>query len=58
MNAPRPQYPVSKALPGAKAGSVLIIVLWIAFGLVTLTIYFAHSMNFQLRAADNKVAGI
>src|SRR5436309_11860427 len=39
-------------------GSVLIIVLWIAFGLVSLALYFAHSMSFELRAADNRVAGV
>src|SRR5437763_670642 len=38
-------------------GSVLIIVLWIAFGLVSLALYFAHSMSFELRASDNRVAG-
>ncbi|HEY9172408.1 MAG TPA: hypothetical protein VI136_09010, partial [Verrucomicrobiae bacterium] len=37
-------------------GSLLIIVLWIAFGLVALTLYFAHSMSLELRAADNRVA--
>jgi type II secretory pathway component PulK len=36
---------------------VLIIVLWIAFGLVSLALYFAHSMSLELRAADNRVAG-
>ena len=35
-------------------GSVLIIVLWICFGLVALVIYFAHSMSTELRAADNR----
>lgn len=40
---------------GEKA-SVLIIVLWICFGLVSLALYFAHSMSFELRAADNRVA--
>jgi type II secretory pathway component PulK len=40
------------------AGSVLIIVLWVAFGLVSLALYFAHSMTFQLRAADNRVASM
>jgi type II secretory pathway component PulK len=39
-------------------GSLLIIVLWIAFGLVALTLYFAHSMSLELRAADNRVAAI
>jgi len=39
-----------------ESGSLLIIVLWIAFGLVALTLYFAHSMNQELRASDNRVA--
>jgi len=38
--------------------SVLIIVMWIAFGLVTLALYFAQSMTFELRAADNRVATV
>ena len=37
-------------------GSVLIIVLWVAFGLVSLALYFANSMSFELRASDNRVA--
>jgi DNA uptake protein ComE-like DNA-binding protein len=36
----------------------LIIVLWIAFGLVSLALYFAHAMSFELRAADQRVAGV
>ena len=39
-------------------GSVLIIVLWVAFGLVSLTLYFAHAMTFELRASDNRVAEV
>ncbi len=39
-------------------GSVLIIVLWVAFGLVSLTLYFAHSMLMELKAADNRAANI
>ena len=38
--------------------SLLIIVIWIAFGLVSITLYFAHSMTFEMRAADNRVAAI
>jgi type II secretory pathway component PulK len=38
-----------------QGGSVLVIVLWIAFGLVSLALYFANSMNFELRASDNRV---
>ena len=39
-------------------GSVLVIVLWIAFGLVSLALYFSHSMNFELRASDNRVSAM
>ncbi len=39
-------------------GSVLIIVLWVAFGLVALTLYFAHSMSFEMRASDNRAAAM
>ena len=39
-------------------GSVLIIVIWVAFGLVSLALYFAHSMSFELRSSDNRVAAI
>lgn len=37
------------------AGSVLIIVLWIALGLVAMTLYFANSMSSELRASENRV---
>lgn len=43
---------------GGKEGSVLIIVLWVSFGLVSLALYFANSMRLELRAADNRVAGL
>src|ERR1041385_7313425 len=42
----------------SESGSILIIVLWIAFGLVAVTLYFAHAMNQELRAADNRVAAV
>jgi type II secretory pathway component PulK len=48
----------SKSLRCARRGSVLVIVLWIAFGLVSLALYFANSMNFELRAADNRVCAM
>lgn len=40
----------------SRRGSVLILVLWIAFGLVVLAIYFANSMSLELRASQNRVA--
>lgn len=55
MNLPWPPSP-APLVPGRSAGSVLIIVLWVTFGLVSMALYFAHSMGFQLRAADNRVA--
>jgi hypothetical protein len=36
--------------------SVLIIVMWVAFGLVSITLYFAHAMVMDLKAADNRAA--
>ena len=47
-----------KCAPGQQAGSILIIVLWVAFGLVAIALYFAHSMSMELRAADNRVAAM
>ncbi len=37
-------------------GSVLVLVLWISFGLVVLALYFGNSMRLELRAADNRVS--
>lgn len=42
--------------PALPRGSVLIIVLWITFGLVAITLYFANSMSSELRASDNRVS--
>src|SRR5262249_36478923 len=42
----------------AERGSVLVLVLWLALGLVTLTIYFANSNSFELQAADNRTSGL
>ncbi len=39
-------------------GSVLIIVLWIAVGLVSIALYFANSMHYELTASDNRVNGL
>lgn len=42
----------------AEHGSVLIVVLWVAIGLVSITLYFANSMTYELRASDNRVNGV
>jgi len=39
-------------------GTVLIIVLWIALGLVSTALLFANSMLLEYRAAENSVAGL
>lgn len=55
----RPSKPHCRgARLGDGGGFVLIIVLWVALGLVTITLYFANSMGFELRASDNRVAGL
>ena len=58
--------PPSGALPWRRASdpraeqraSVLVIVLWISFGLVVLALYFSQSANLEFRAADNRVAAL
>jgi len=42
----------------SQAGSVLIVVLWMAVGLVSIALYFANSMNYELAASDNRVNGL
>lgn len=39
-------------------GSALIIVLWICLGLVSIALYFAQSMQHEIRAADNRVSSL
>jgi len=58
LKFPRRDFRTATAQRRGEAGSVLIIVLWVAFGLIALTLYFAHSMSFELRASDNRAAAI
>ncbi len=41
----------------SRMGAVLIIVLWIAFGLVSITLYFGQSMFFEYKGASQSIAG-
>ena len=41
-----------------EGASVLIIVLWVCIGLVSIALYFANQMTYELRASDNRVSGI
>lgn len=45
-----------KSTFGTKNASIFVLVLWISFGLVVLSLYFANSMSFELKSADNRVA--
>lgn len=49
--------PRSPSLRARKQGSVLIIVLWIALGLVAVALLFGHSAMLEFRAAENRTAG-
>ncbi len=53
LNRTQPQQTARR-----ESASVLIIVLWICIGLVSITLYFANSMTYELRAADNRVTGL
>lgn len=42
----------------SQRGSALIIVLWVCLGIVGISLYFAQSMTYEMRAADNRVAAV
>lgn len=50
------QLPSAPSPRAARRGSVLIIVMWICLGLVALALYFANSMNSEMRAASNRAS--
>jgi type II secretory pathway component PulK len=61
LRHPESRFPRHRPPAGrrrSRAGSVLIIVLWISIGLVSIALYFAHSMTFELRASDNRTTGL
>ena len=49
--------PYNKHESTRQSGAVLIIVLWIASGLVTVALLFGQSMLFEYRISDNSKAG-
>jgi len=55
MNLSKPNLPLDERREKA---SVLIIVLWVSLGLVSIALYFANSMTYELRASDNRVSGL
>jgi type II secretory pathway component PulK len=42
----------------SQRGSVLIVVLWVTIGLVSIALYFANSMHYELTASDNRANGL
>src|SRR5580698_3699403 len=48
----------SSSIRRRKNASVLIVVLWIAIGMLSIALYFANSMTYELRASDNRVSGL
>jgi type II secretory pathway component PulK len=52
------RQPEKPAAARRESASVLIIVLWVAIGLVSIALYFANSMNYELTASDNRVNGL
>ncbi len=58
MRALRHELFAPRRNSGGQNGSVLVIVIWVIFGLISLTLYFGNSMTYELRASDNRVAGI
>ena len=52
------KIPPARRRSSQERGSVLIIVLWIALGLVAMTLYFANSNSLELQASDNRVCGL
>src|ERR1700677_2910899 len=55
LRATPSQQPAGKA---GQRGSILIIVMWVALGLVGIALYFANSMTLELKAAGNRTAGL
>ena len=43
--------PAAVNAPRSQSGSALIITLWVAFGLVSLALYFGHSMSLELKVS-------
>lgn len=42
----------------SRQGSVLIVVIWMALGLISLTLYFSSSILMEYKAADHGQAGL
>ena len=56
----QPQQTITKRQTGTNSsrGSILVVAMWVIFGLVAITLYFANSMSLELKASDSRVAGV
>jgi type II secretory pathway component PulK len=43
---------------GAKRATILIVVMWLAFALVSVAVYFGNAIGLEYRAADNSLSGL
>jgi DNA uptake protein ComE-like DNA-binding protein len=55
---PRAAHLLSRPRHASERASVLVIVMLIAFGLVSIALYFANGMSLELRASDNRASGL
>ena len=51
-------FAFDRSRPRGDRGSALIITLWVAFALVALALYFGNTSALDLRASDNRAAGL
>jgi DNA uptake protein ComE-like DNA-binding protein len=51
-------HPYQPQAARRERASVLVIVLWVCVGLVSIALYFANQMTYELRASDNRVSGL
>jgi DNA uptake protein ComE-like DNA-binding protein len=58
LRADSPEWLAARSRRLCQRGSTFVIVLWIAVGLVSVTLYFSDAMRLELRAADNRVSGM
>ena len=49
---------MSRSPSTSQRGGALIITLWVAFGLVSLALYFGNAMSLELKSAENRSASM
>lgn len=49
---------ITQCPSNTRRATILIVVLWISFGLVSVALYFGHTTGQEYRAADNGLGGL